>query len=208
MPTRSSLAEPRFIVSRSKPVTDEMFISRWAIIGCRLCLVVGIIPLVGVIAYVVIRGIGAWSWAFFSHLPTPAGIPGGGIVNAILGAAIIDGIAAAFAIPFGVAAGLFLALSDGRAAGILRFSADVMSGIPSIIIGIFRYLALVRTLGHFSALAASFAIGLLMLPIIMRASETAIRSVPTELTEAGVALGARQASVTWRVVFRPRCRVC
>ena len=177
------------------------FVSRLAINGCRLCLVIGLIPLLGVVAYVVIRGIGAWSWAFFSHLPTPAGIPGGGIANAIVGAAIIDGIAAAFAIPFGIAAGLFLALSEGRAAGALRFSADVMSGIPSIIIGIFAYLVLVRTLGHFSALAASFAIGLLMLPIIMRASETAIRSVPKELPEAAVALGARQASVTWRVVL-------
>jgi phosphate transport system permease protein len=176
-------------------------ISRVAMIVCRLCLVIALIPLVGVITYVVIRGIAAWNWAFFSHLPTPAGIPGGGIVNAIVGAAIIDGMAAAFAIPFGIVAGLFLATSNGRAAGALRFSADVMSGVPSIIIGIFAYIALVRTLGHFSAIAASFAIGILMLPVIMRASETAIRSVPDELPEAGVALGARQASVTWRVVL-------
>ena len=168
-------------------------------IGCRLCLAVGIIPLLGVIAYVVIRGISAWTVAFFTHLPTPAGIPGGGIANAIVGAAIIDGIAAAFAIPFGIAAGLFLAVSNGRIAGALRFSADVMSGIPSIVVGIFAYLLLVRTLGHFSAIAASFALGLLMLPIMMRAGETAIRSVPHELSEAGVALGARQASVAWRV---------
>jgi phosphate transport system permease protein len=176
-------------------------VSRAAMLACRLCLVVGILPLVGVITYVVVRGISAWTWTFFSHLPTYAGGPSGGIVNAIVGAAIIDGIAAAFAIPFGIAAGLFLALSEGRVAGVLRFSADVMAGIPSIIVGIFAYLALVRTLHHFSAIAASFAIGLLMLPIIMRASETAIRSVPSELAEAGVALGARQASVTWRVVL-------
>jgi phosphate transport system permease protein len=176
-------------------------LSRIGVLACRLCLVIAIVPLLGVIAYVVVRGLGAWSWAFFSHLPTPAGIPGGGISNAIVGAAIIDGIAAAFAIPFGIMAGLFLAMSEGRFAGVLRFSADVMSGIPSIIVGIFAYLLIVRTLGHFSALAASFAIGLLMLPIIMRAGETAIRSVPRELPEAAVALGARQASTTWRVVL-------
>ncbi len=168
--------------------------SRVAMIVCRLCLLIALIPLVGVVSYVVIRGIAAWNWAFFSHLPTPAGIPGGGIWNAIVGAVIIDGIAALFAIPFGIVAGLFLAVSDGRIAGALRFSADVMSGVPSIIVGIFAYIALVRTLGHFSAIAASFAIGILMLPVIMRASETAIRSVPKELPEAGVALGARQVT--------------
>ncbi|HEX3979588.1 MAG TPA: phosphate ABC transporter permease PstA, partial [Acidimicrobiales bacterium] len=148
-----------------------------------------------------IRGAAAWNWAFFSHLPTPAGIPGGGISNAIVGSLIIDGIAAVVAIPFGIMAGLFLAESDGPVAGILRVAADVLSGVPSILLGIFAYALLVKTLGHFSAVAGSFAIGILMLPIIMRASETAIRGVPVDLSEAGLALGARRASVTRRVVL-------
>ena len=89
-------------------------LSRLALLACRACLVVILIPLAALLVYVVIRGASAWSWAFFSHLPTPAGIPGGGIWNAIVGSFIIDAMAAAAAIPFGIAAGLFLAESmDG-----------------------------------------------------------------------------------------------
>lgn len=176
-------------------------LSRLAILGCRICLVIALIPLAAVLAYVVIRGASAWNWAFFSHLPTPAGIPGGGIWNAIVGSLIIDAIAAAGAIPFGIAAGLFLAESDGRVAGVIRLAADVFSGVPSIVIAIFAYAVLVKTLGHFSAVAASFAIGTLMLPIIIRASETAIRGVPSELSQAGVALGARRISVARSIVL-------
>ena len=175
--------------------------SRIAITICGICLLIALIPLVAVIAYTVQRGIQAWSVDFFTKLPTPAGIPGGGIWNAIVGSIIIDGIAIAGALPFGILGGLFLAESDGRIAGGVRFAADVMSGVPSIILGIFAYIVLVKSLGHFSAIAASFAIGVLMLPVIMRASETALRSVPGTLTEAGLSLGARKLTVTSRVVI-------
>jgi phosphate transport system permease protein len=168
---------------------------------CGVFLAVALVPLVSVLAYTVQRGIRAWSAAFFAHLPTPAGIPGGGIWNAIVGSLIIDGLAAAVAVPFGIVAGLYLAESEGRVAGVIRFAADVLSGVPSIIIGIFAYIALVRGLGHFSAAAGSFAIGVLMLPIIIRASETAIRSVPSTLTEAGLSLGARRSTVARRVIL-------
>jgi len=180
-------------------------LSRLAVLACRACLVIALIPLAALLSYVVVRGASAWNWAFFSHLPTPAGIPGGGISNAIVGSVIIDAIAAAVAIPFGIAAGLFLSQSDGRMAGLLRLSADVMSGVPSIVVAIFAYIVLVSphlgSLGHFSGVAASFAIGILMLPIIIRASETAIRAVPQVLSEAGLALGARRATVAARVVL-------
>jgi phosphate transport system permease protein len=180
----------------------RQLLSRLALLACRACLVITLIPLVALLAYVVIRGASAWNWAFFSHLPTPAGIPGGGIWNAIVGSIIIDVIAAAGAIPFGIAAGLFLADSDGRIAGTMRLAADVLSGVPSIVVAIFAYAVLVaHGIGHFSAVAASFAIGILMLPVIMRASETAIRAVPTVLSEAGLALGARRATVARRVVL-------
>jgi len=174
--------------------------SRIAITICGICLLVALIPLVAVIAYTAQRGIQAWSVDFFTKLPTPAGIPGGGIWNAIVGSLIIDGIAIAGAVPFGILGGLFLAESDGRIAGGVRFTADVMSGVPSIVLGIFAYIVLVRSLGHFSAIAASFAIAVLMLPVIMRASETALRSVPQTLTEAGLSLGARRLTVSSRVV--------
>jgi len=183
----------------------RQMLSRLGMIACRVCLVLALIPLVALLVYVIIRGASAWNWAFFSHLPTPAGIPGGGISNAIVGSLVIDAVAAAGAIPFGIAAGLFLAQSEGRIGGVLRLAADVMSGVPSIVVAIFAYVALVSrhpgSLGHFSGLAASFAIGILMLPIIMRASETAIRGVPPVLSEAGLALGARKATVARRVVL-------
>jgi len=177
-------------------------LSKLALLACRACLVIVLIPLAALLAYVVIRGASAWNWAFFSHLPTPAGIPGGGIWNAIVGSLIIDAMAAAAAIPFGIAAGLFLAESNGRVAGAVRLAADVLSGVPSIVVAIFAYAILVaHGIGHFSAMAASFAIGVLMLPIIMRASETAIRGVPGVLSEAGLALGARKATIARRVIL-------
>ncbi len=129
----------------------------------------------------------------------------GGIVNAIVGAAIIDGIAAAFAIQFGIATAVRRCPKDERQAA-LRFSADVMSGIPSIIIGIFAYTCWCELLAILGTLPASFAIGLLMLPIIMRASETAIRSVPKELPEAAVALGHVKPRSHGASCFPPLCR--
>lgn len=168
---------------------------------CGLCLLVALVPLVAVLFYTADRGIHAWSVDFFAHAPTPVGIPGGGIWNAIVGSLIIDAIAAAVTIPFGVLGGLFLAQSEGRAAAGVRFVADVLTGVPSIIMAIFAYGLLVQPLGHFSGVAGSFAIGVLMLPIIMRASETALRSVPGTLTEAGLSLGARRATLSRRVLL-------
>jgi phosphate transport system permease protein len=177
-------------------------LSRLALLACRACLVVILIPLAALLTYVVIRGASAWNWAFFSHLPTPPGTPGGGIWNAIVGSFIIDAMAAAGAVPFGIAAGLFLAESNGRIAGALRLAADVLAGVPSIVVAIFAYALLVaHGIGHFSAIAASFAIGILMLPVIIRASETAIRGVPTMLSEAGLALGARRATIARKVIL-------
>ena len=127
-------------IQRIAQATDHRrdLLSKAGLLACRACLVVVLVPLVALVAYVVIRGASAWNWAFFSHLPTPAGIPGGGIWNAIVGSLVIDAIAAAAAIPFGIVAGLFLAESDGRVAGVLRLAADVLSGVPSIVIGDLR----------------------------------------------------------------------
>ncbi len=174
--------------------------SWFMVFACGACVVVALIPLVGVIVYVVQRGIEAWSVDFFTHLPTPEGIPGGGIWNSIVGTVIIDGIAAIVAVPFGVVIGLFLAQSDGRVAGGIRFVVDVFSGVPAITVGIFAYGLLVVTLHHFSAIAGSFAIALIMLPVVIRASETALRTVPRSLSEGALALGAKDAAITRRVI--------
>jgi phosphate transport system permease protein len=167
---------------------------------CWVCLILAVIPLVAVIVYTFAKGIPAWTTTFFTQPTKPEGIPNGGISNAIVGTVVIGAIATAVTVPLGLLIGLFLAQSDGKIAAAVRFSADVMTGIPSILLGIFGYIALVKTFGY-SGLVGAFAIGLVMLPVIMRAGETAIRGVPGHLHEAGLALGARNFTVTRRVVL-------
>jgi phosphate transport system permease protein len=173
-----------------------------AISICWLFLAIAIVPLVWVLAYVVVKGLPAWNVDFFTKVTVPEGIPGGGVWNAIVGTVEIGLVATAVTVPVGLLCGLFLAESDGRVAAAIRFTADVMTGVPSITIGIFGYIAIVKTVsnGAYSALAGAFAIGVIMLPVIMRAGETAIRGVPSHLSEAALALGARRATTARRVV--------
>lgn len=166
---------------------------------CWLFLAIAIVPLVAVVAYAMAKGLGAWNTDFFTKSTTPEGIPGGGVWNAIVGTVVITTVATAVAVPLGLFCGLFLAESDGRAAQTLRFTADVMTGIPSITVGIFGYIAIVRNFGY-SGLAGSFAVGFIMLPVIIRAGETAFRGVPRSLNEAAMALGARRATIARKVV--------
>jgi phosphate transport system permease protein len=173
--------------------------SRVAVGTCWVFLAIAIIPLVGVVVYVVVKGLPAWNPDFFTHVTTPEGIPGGGVWNAIVGTAVIGSIATVVTVPLGLTCGLYLAQSESTVASAVRFTADVMTGVPSITIGIFGYLAIVENFGY-SGLAGAFAIGLIMLPVIIRAGETAFRGVPPSLGEAALALGARQSTVTRRVV--------
>ena len=136
------------------------------------------------------------------HPVTPPFVPGGGISTAIAGSAKTVGLALVMAAPVGLLCALFLYERAGRLAGTLRFSADVLSGVPSIVIGIFAYEVVVRPMHHASGLAASIALAILMLPIMVRADEEAIRSVPVDLQEAGAALGAPRWRVVRRVVLR------
>ena len=167
-----------------------------------LAVVVALVPLAALVAYTATRGLRALSIGFLIHDPTPPGIPGGGIVNAIAGSAMIVGLGAAMAIPVGVVTALFLLERRGGLAGLVRFGADVLTGVPSIAVGIVAYSLLVEPLHHFSALAGSFALAVLMLPIVIRASEAAMRAVPVDLREAAMALGARRSRVARSVVVR------
>ena len=167
---------------------------------CRGFLVIAIIPLLGVILYVASKGLPAWNAAFFTQVTKPEGIPNGGILNAIVGSLIIDGIAVAVSVPFGVMGGLFLSESDGRIADSVRLMADVLTGVPSITIGIFGYIVWVKNVGSYSGLAGAFAISIVMIPVIIRAAETALRGVPGTLEEAALSLGARKFTVARRVV--------
>ena len=179
-------------------------LSRAAVAVCALAVAVSVAPLVALVTYTVSRGVHALSVGFLTRAPTPPGIPGGGISNAIVGSAVILVIAAAMAVPTGIVAALFLLERRGRVADALRLAADVLTGIPSIAIGIFAYAVLVEPLGlgHASGLAGSFALAVLMLPIIIRSSEAALRAVPQELWEAGLALGIRRSRVVRSVVVR------
>jgi phosphate transport system permease protein len=174
--------------------------SKIAVGVCWAFLVIAIVPLVAVVLYVVIRGLPAWNADFFTHSTYPEGIPGGGVWNAIVGTAEIGIVATAVTVPLGLLCGLFLAESDSKIASGVRFTADVMTGVPSITIGIFGYIAIVKNFGY-SGLAGAFSIGIVMLPVIIRAGETAFRGVPGHLNEAAMALGARKATIARRVVI-------
>ncbi len=168
---------------------------------CVICVALALIPLVGVVGYTIVRGAPVWSADFFTHAPTPEGIPGGGILNSIVGSLIIDGMAAAASIPLALAIGLYVSQSHSKIAAGIRFAADVMAGIPSIVVGIFAYGIIVNTMHHFSAIAGAFGIAVIMVPILVRASDGAFRTVPGDLGEAALALGAKRASIARRVLI-------
>ena len=167
-----------------------------------LCALLAAGALLVILGYVVVQGIGAVNWAFLTQLPRPVGMTGGGVGNGILGTIIIIAIAAAMAIPLGLLTSIYLALfGRGTIPEALRFLSDVLSGVPSIAIGLFAYTVLVAPLKHFSAFSASFAFMMLMLPLLVRTSEQAIRSVPQTVREGALALGMSNFRATMRVVL-------
>ncbi len=171
--------------------------------ACILATVLAVIPLASLLLFVVTRGIDGLSWSFFTQLPKPVGEPGGGMANAIVGTLILIGLACVAGVPFGILAGIYLAEygnnSFGRA---VRFGADVLAGVPSIVVGMFVYGLLVVTMKRFSAVAGGLALALLMLPTVARATEELIRMVPDALREAAFALGVPRWRATLRVVLR------
>jgi len=169
---------------------------------CVVGLVAAIAPLVALGWYTVARALPALSFGLLIHPVVPFGVTGGGISTAIAGTARTVGLALVMAAPAGLLTALFLYERPGRLPAALRFSADVLSGVPSIIIGIFAFEVVVRPMHHPSTLAASIALAVLMLPIMVRASEEAIRAVPVDLQEAGAALGAARSRVVRSVVLR------
>jgi phosphate transport system permease protein len=191
--------------SARRSLARRRLLGRVAIGLCTVAAAISLAPLIALVAYTTSRGIQALSWSFVTHVPMPPGIPGGGISSAIVGSVIIVGLAMAMAVPVGTMCALFLMERRGPIAGGLRFAADVLAGVPSIALGIFAYVVLVgpgSLMGHFSGFAGSVALAALMLPIVIRASEAAMRSVPRDLWEAGLALGVRRGRVVRSVVLR------
>src|SRR5213076_1972675 len=140
--------------------------------------------------------------AFFTHMPTPVGEAGGGMANAILGTLILSGLAAAMAVPIGVVSGIYMSEYAGsRFAAAVRFAADTLNGVPSIVIGVFAYGVAVLPFKHFSALAGGFALGIMMIPLIMRTTEELLLLVPANLREGALALGATRGRAVFTVVL-------
>jgi phosphate transport system permease protein len=166
--------------------------------ACVAATLLAIVPLASVLAYVTAKGFGGLSLDLFTELPKPVGEAGGGFGNALLGSLVVVGLACAVGIPIGVLAGVYLAeFGDNYFGKAVRFSADVMSGVPSIAVGIFVYTLIVLSMRRFSALAGGIALGILMLPTITRTTEELLKLVPDALREAGLALGVPR----WRVIL-------
>ena len=159
-------------------------------------------PLLLVFGFLLYQGAAAVNLDFFTHLPKPVGEVGGGMANAIVGSLILLALAAALGLPLGILGGMYLAESqDRRLPLILRFLADVLNGVPSIVIGIFAYTVLVLPMRRFSGLAGGFALVVIMVPIVLRTTEEMLRLVPRTLREAGLGLGLSRWKVAVRVVL-------
>ena len=161
-----------------------------------------ILPLILILAFLVYQGASAVNLDFFTQLPKPVGEPGGGMANAIVGTLTLIGLASCLGLPLGILGGIYLAESrDRRLPWMIRFLADVLNGVPSIVIGIFAYTIVVLPMRRFSALAGGFALAVIMLPIVLRTTEELVRLVPASLREAALALGIPEWKVILRVVL-------
>jgi len=164
---------------------------------------VAIIPLILIFYYTISKGITYFNLNFFIAMPKPVGEPGGGMANAITGTLILIGLGGAIGIPVGIMTGTYLSeFGNNKFGFIVRFLTDVLSGIPSIVVGVVAYTLVVIPMKHFSALAGGIALGILMIPTITRTTEEMIRLVPHSLREAGLALGIPKWKITLAVVLR------
>jgi phosphate transport system permease protein len=188
---------PVMPISLRRRITDRVMTG-----AAVLTVVIVLVPLVAIFGYVVYRGVGAINWAFLTQTPKPVGEAGGGMANAIVGSALILGIASLVGVPFGVGAGIYLAeFGRNRLGSAIRFTSDVLSGVPSIVIGIVAWSILVRDRG-FSALAGGLALAIMMVPTITRTTEEMLLLVPQALREAAYGLGVSRWRTTLSIVLR------
>ena len=167
-----------------------------------LTVVLVLAPLIAIFGYLVYRGVGSINWPFLTQTPKPVGEPGGGMANAIVGSAFILAIASVIGVPFGVGAGIYLAeFGRNRFGSAIRFTADVLNGVPSIVIGIVAWAILVRGRG-FSALAGGVALAIMMVPTITRTTEEMLHLVPQALREAAYGLGVPRWRTTLSITLR------
>ena len=173
------------------------FVSNFMLSLTGVCAFMSVAALFFILGYLVFNGGTSINWAFFTQLPKPVGEVGGGMANAIIGSAKLLLAASLFGVPIGFLGGVYLAeFSGAKVASVVRYAADLLNGVPSIVIGIFAYAMVVRPFGHFSTLAGSFALGLMMIPITLRNTEEFLNAVPRMLREGAMALGASK----WKTI--------
>jgi len=185
------------------PLARRRLVNRLVELACIGATLLAIVPLVSILLYVIKEGLPGLSWAFFTRLPQPVGESGGGMANAIVGTLVLVGLACCVGIPVGVLGGIYLAeFGSGKFATVIRFSSDVLAGVPSIVVGMFVYEVLVVPMGHQSAHAGGVALGILMIPTVIRTTEELLKLVPDTLREAALALGVPKWRAILRVVLR------
>jgi phosphate transport system permease protein len=178
------------------------FVSSLFVAFCAGSVLLALIPLALVLFFVVSQGIQSLNLNFFTHMPVPVGETGGGMGNAIVGSLILVGLGAMLAIPVGIMSGIYMSEYTGtRFASLIRFAADTLNGVPSIVIGVFAYGIAVLPFKQFSALAGGLALGIMMIPIIARTTEELLLLVPGTMREGALALGATHARAVFSVVL-------
>jgi len=181
----------------ARRVTNVLFLG-----ACYLAAAAVVAPLLFIMGHLLGKGLAGLDWQFFTQMPKPVGEAGGGMANAIVGTLLIVGVGAALALPVGIASGVYLAeYGRGRFATLVRYTTDVLSGVPSIVVGVAAYGLVVVPMGRFSAIAGSVALAILMLPTIIRSTEEMVRLVPRSYREAALALGAPRWKTIQQVVL-------
>jgi phosphate transport system permease protein len=169
---------------------------------CALSVLIALVPLALILFYVISQGIQALNLDFFTHGPRPVGEPGGGMANAIVGTLILVGLGSIMAVPIGILSGVYMSEYAGtRFAAVIRFAADTLNGVPSIVIGVFAYGIAVLPFKQFSAVAGGLALGIMMIPIMARTTEELLLLVPGTMREGALALGATRARAVFTVVL-------
>jgi len=182
----------------------RVIINGIVMVASTMAAMTGIVLLAWILLDVGIKGMGAINWSFFTELPSPPGMSGGGLANAIMGTLIMTLVAALIAIPMGVLAGTYLSEfgKTNAFANVVRSLSDILVSAPSIVIGVFVYLVIVKTMGNFSGFAGAVALAIIMLPVVVRTTEEMLRLVPTEMREAGLALGSPYWKMMLFIIFR------
>jgi len=171
--------------------------------AAALCCVIVIVPLVAIFGYLIYKGVGSINMDFLTQLPKPVGEEGGGMANAIGGSAMILGIASLLGVPLGIGCGVYLSeFGKGTYAQVVRFTADVLNGVPSIVMGIAVYALIVLKQGHFSALSGGVSLGFMMIPTIARTTEEMLSMVPNSIREAAYGLGFSHWRTTISISLR------